>query len=99
MCTDSEPCKNGGNCTPTTEGGVAGYTCNCTLGYEGENCTNPSCSHGNCENGGNCSVTVDNKWTCSCPRYTTGKGVGGYNNILEMLYNCVFLIPLELFSF
>ena len=88
MCTDSEPCKNGGNCTPTTEGGVAGYTCNCTLGYEGENCTNPSCSHGNCENGGNCSITVDNKWTCSCPRFTTGKGVG----VIIIYWKCYIIV-------
>ena len=56
---------------------MAGYTCNCTLGYEGENCTNPNCSHGNCENGGNCSVTAGNKWMCTCLRYTTGNWGGG----------------------
>ena len=33
-CSPS-PCKNGGTCTD----GVGAYTCNCTVGYEGEDCS------------------------------------------------------------
>ena len=68
-CNDN-PCMNGGNCTNYN----GSYLCDCTLGYDGTNCTNANCSHNQCENGGTCEIQA-NKWNCNCPEFVEGEPI------------------------
>jgi hypothetical protein len=43
---DENPCQNSGSCT-TNDGTAAGYTCQCTNGYAGDNCENLLCPNMN----------------------------------------------------
>ena len=60
----SEPCYNGGSCTPTLDN--ANYTCTCPNPYIGEQCqTFNTCFVNDCQNGASC-VTEENTYSCEC---------------------------------
>jgi len=63
----NNPCQNESPC----ENSIGSYSCNCSLGYEGNNCQFVNCSHDQCINGGACIVD-GNHWICSCPEYFEG---------------------------
>src|SRR5205814_845183 len=74
-CNLLNPCKNNPiSCNPILN---VGYTCNCSLGYTGTNCTeNNICtapSMNPCQHGSICNYVATNDWICNnCPY--------GYNN-------------------
>jgi len=59
--------ENTQNCTEL-EGD---YKCNCLDGFEGANCTVPTCSDGLCSNSGVCSVNSTH-WSCECDEFYEG---------------------------
>lgn len=65
----ANPCQNGGMCQ--SRGG--NYSCVCTSGYFGINCTMPvnPCSSSTCMNGGTC-VATGGSFACSCSSGYTG---------------------------
>lgn len=65
----ANPCQNGGICQ--SSGG--NYSCVCTSGYFGTNCTMPlnPCSNSTCMNGGTC-LGMGGSFTCSCSSGYTG---------------------------
>ncbi|WAR26342.1 LOW QUALITY PROTEIN: AGRG4-like protein [Mya arenaria] len=64
-CSILTPCANEGNCLVEND---ASYTCNCTRGFGGDNCTDVDlCTTDPCKNGGVCTFTGDKNYTCDCP--------------------------------
>lgn len=57
-CNKTNVCRNNGTC-------VDGYTCNCTEGYDGLDCSSPNCTNVSCRNGGVCSIN-GTQWYCNC---------------------------------
>ena len=63
-CTHNRPCKNGGTCRNSGQGG---FTCDCPDNYSGDRCEvlSPvvSCQKQDCINGGTCMVSFNKqKW-------------------------------------
>lgn len=66
-CVQNE-CSNNAICVPSNDWDMAyTYTCNCTLGWEGELCEIDidECETVNCLNGGNCTDLVGT-FSCLC---------------------------------
>ncbi|XP_071505772.1 uncharacterized protein [Diadema antillarum] len=63
-------CQNGGTCHDRLDGS---YSCQCMLGFEGNNCENnvDDCVNNGCENGGTCVDGV-HEYTCQCAEGTWG---------------------------
>ena len=64
----SSPCQNGGICAD----GSNSYTCNCNVGYVGDDCETDAdeCASNPCLNNGKCTDGI-NSYTCDCvPGYT-----------------------------
>lgn len=61
----SAPCQNAGTC----QDGVNDYTCSCTLGYTGKNCSvrSDACGERPCQNGGTCFTHFTGP-VCQCPK-------------------------------
>lgn len=57
MCSEYEPCLNGGTCSNFS----GGYNCTCAAGWTGENCDQEinHCSSQPCHNSGICYNLVD----------------------------------------
>jgi hypothetical protein len=73
----SDPCQNGGVCTP----GTKSYTCTCAAGYKGSNCEQDinecAVNNGNCDSLRQC-VNFNGSSSCaSCPQ--------GYENQIDAL--------------
>nr|XP_033799788.1 protocadherin Fat 1 isoform X2 [Geotrypetes seraphini] len=67
----SSPCRNGGTCSPSLNGG---YYCKCTAMFMGAHCdvsVNP-CSSNPCLYGGTC-IVVKNDFFCQCRGQYTGQ--------------------------
>ena len=79
-CGTSSPCQNGGTC----EDQVAGYTCLCADGYEGDNCDGNvnDCAENPCSNGGTCYDEV-NGYRCDCVAGYTGPSCGTGNFLVH----------------
>ena len=62
---DNNPCRNGGSCQSTIEGG---FFCICRSGYRGNHCeiTSESCRPNPCHNGGSC-ISLKPGYRCTCP--------------------------------
>ncbi|XP_059179030.1 cubilin-like isoform X2 [Physella acuta] len=67
---NSNPCANGGTCTPA---GTGVFTCTCPSGYTGPTCnsTANACNSNPCQNGGTC-VSQGAGFICNCPEGFTG---------------------------
>ena len=73
---DPDPCQNGATCTAN----AIGYTCSCSLGYEGTNCDHDihECDPNPCLNGATCTETSDGTtptigvYHCECVNDYTG---------------------------
>ncbi|XP_045164914.2 uncharacterized protein LOC123528907 isoform X2 [Mercenaria mercenaria] len=64
-CSVWEPCQNKGECLVNQD---MSYTCNCSKGWGGVNCTDVDlCASAPCRNGGTCVFTGDRNYTCNCP--------------------------------
>ncbi|KAL4226889.1 hypothetical protein ACF0H5_014867 [Mactra antiquata] len=64
-CSIWEPCENEGECLVNRD---LSYTCNCTEGWGGVNCTGRDlCTEAMCLNGGTCNFAGDLNFTCECP--------------------------------
>lgn len=73
VCLANEPCENGGICT-TLPGNK--YTCDCTLGFTGENCQHISNLDVNCHFKGNSYLELDrNTISNSSDQLTSGVAV------------------------
>ncbi|XP_038064851.1 muscle, skeletal receptor tyrosine protein kinase-like [Patiria miniata] len=72
VCSNPNPCRNGGTCIPETTGNF--YNCSCPAGFSGGDCQNDVCSNPNpCQNGGTCIPdTTGNFYNCSCPAGFSG---------------------------
>ena len=55
-CERQTPCRNGATCS---NDGSGGYTCTCTPGWEGTNCSSErnECASNPCQNGATCTVS------------------------------------------
>ncbi|MCL4137791.1 UNVERIFIED_CONTAM: hypothetical protein GTU68_008333, partial [Idotea baltica] len=62
---DNSPCRNGGSCQTTLEGG---FFCLCRPGFRGNQCEleSESCRPNPCQNGGSC-ISLRPGYKCSCP--------------------------------
>ncbi|KAL8563415.1 hypothetical protein ACOMHN_054777 [Nucella lapillus] len=67
---ETNPCQNNGTCNAT----LGGYTCECTQGWTGTNCTTEvnACDSSPCQNGGNCTTLPEGKYECHCPAQYEG---------------------------
>lgn len=64
-CSVWEPCRNQGECLVNQD---SSYTCNCSKGWGGVNCTGVDlCASQPCENEGTCVYKGHMNYTCSCP--------------------------------
>ncbi|XP_052213544.1 cadherin EGF LAG seven-pass G-type receptor 3-like isoform X1 [Dreissena polymorpha] len=64
-CSILQPCKNGGECLVAANNS---YTCNCSRGFGGMNCTGVDhCATDHCKNGGTCTPSGNGTFTCQCP--------------------------------
>ena len=64
---NSSPCQHGGTCHLST---LTSYTCICSRGWQGRNCTElDNCATNPCRNGANCTSLPDrpNAYRCTCP--------------------------------
>ncbi|XP_022100341.1 protein jagged-1a-like isoform X2 [Acanthaster planci] len=71
-CRNNQPCRNGGTCADSENGG---YTCHCTEEFTGIDCeTNLSyCSNNpSCRNGGTCLDNENGSFSCQCTEDFTG---------------------------
>ncbi|XP_050408361.1 fibropellin-1 isoform X7 [Patella vulgata] len=76
---NSNPCVNGGVCSPST----SGYTCACPSNYLGNNCeTYNYCSSTPCNNGGVCYNEVSN-YRCACPDNYSGQRCDTYTGTTD----------------
>ncbi|XP_071104891.1 adhesive plaque matrix protein 2-like [Haliotis cracherodii] len=68
----SGPCKNGGRCNVTDNGG--NYTCACTSGYSGRICNGGPCATFSCHDKGKCMADKKDKTkgVCVCKTGFTG---------------------------
>lgn len=69
-CAELKPCMHGAVCINQ----VGGYSCTCTTGWEGTNCSLPAdtCHQYRCLNGGTCFSNRAG-WHCRCPEGFAGK--------------------------
>lgn len=72
------PCKNGGTCSETPQGG---YYCYCIGCWAGRNCTDkvPTCDDRPCQNDGECRDLPDRQYQCTCRPGFIGKSNQGYD--------------------
>jgi hypothetical protein len=71
-CLDT-PCKNNAGCTPNAD--FTNYTCSCTLGWRGTNCTiniDECAEWSPCQNGATCIDQI-NDYNCTCAAGYRGK--------------------------
>jgi hypothetical protein len=85
--TEQNPCKNGATCTGSYEEDII-YTCQCSTGWNGKNCTN--CDSNACLNGGTC---IESTGTCSCKDGFTGTNCQNSNFLFVFLMD--FFIGLK----
>ncbi|XP_052213545.1 adhesion G protein-coupled receptor B1-like isoform X2 [Dreissena polymorpha] len=70
-CSILQPCKNGGECLVAANNS---YTCNCSRGFGGMNCTGVDhCATDHCKNGGTCTPSGNGTFTCQCPADYVGR--------------------------
>ncbi|CAG5134091.1 unnamed protein product, partial [Candidula unifasciata] len=71
FCTHNKPCRNGGICTNTGQGG---YTCTCMGSYTGVNCEREvdDCKSKPCINNGICK-DIGNGFQCQCAQGFYGR--------------------------
>ena len=76
------PCQNGGSCTGSTIGQVAGVTaasglrCDCPPEYSGTTCGNDVCTPNPCKNRGTCVIDEIRNAKCTCETGFYGKLCG-----------------------
>ena len=60
---EKNPCQNGAVCMDKNHGN---YSCQCTSGYIGQNCTEDidECASNPCQNGGTCTVRYHHSYNC-----------------------------------
>ena len=80
--TEFNPCQNNAKCIDH----FSHYTCECTPGYRGANCSEDidDCQNHMCQNGGNCIDGI-NDYVCKCPEEFTGKFCEG-TPMVAMMY-------------
>ena len=67
----SSPCQNGGACF----NGAGYYSCNCTGGWSGGNCTRqPACLSSPCQHGGRCDDRMEVRQTEQAPLLPPSRG-------------------------
>ncbi|KAM3188135.1 hypothetical protein ACTXT7_000904 [Hymenolepis weldensis] len=80
---DAQPCKNGATCRERVipqsiyfePRSLLPYECDCTFGWEGENCTVnvDDCKGNPCLNGGQCEDKPNAQFVCHCKDGFIGK--------------------------
>jgi protocadherin Fat 4 len=85
---DNNPCRNGGSCQTTLEGG---FFCLCRPGYRGMQCelVTESCKPNPCMNGGSC-ISLKPDYRCSCQTNFYGlhceKSTFGFRDLSYMTF-------------
>ncbi|XP_055884146.1 adhesion G protein-coupled receptor E2-like isoform X3 [Biomphalaria glabrata] len=81
VCNYKNPCNGNGACNPVTT--PDSYSCNCSPGWRGDNCTIKDwCAYSPCKNG-TCTFLEHNKYECSCSEGFFGNNCQYYNACLD----------------
>ena len=73
-----QTCSNHGACI----NGNSSYTCNCTPGFVGKDCSETYCSGQTCSNHGAC-INGNSSYTCNCTPGFIGKDCGSVNHCYQ----------------
>ncbi|CAF0941057.1 unnamed protein product [Adineta ricciae] len=75
VCTQTEPCLNDARCNDTNQTNSLGYSCECSMGYNGTQCQNDYrlCKNYTCFARGNCWIKDNVTFVCNCSSGYTGE--------------------------
>ncbi|CAF0887193.1 unnamed protein product [Adineta ricciae] len=75
ICIQTDPCLNDAHCNVNNQTNSLGYSCNCSMGYNGTQCQNDYrlCKNYTCFARGNCSIINDVTFACNCSSGYTGE--------------------------